>query len=84
MKIALLMVFCFLLLVGCAAFRATIDEIKQDPDSFKQESGVISATANAIYPGLPPIAYGAIGYGLAFLRRWYKNRRIKQAKTEIV
>jgi hypothetical protein len=65
--------------VGCAAFKATVDGVKENPEAFKTEAKFISTTAETALPGLPELAYLGIGYGMAFLRRWYKNLKRKEA-----
>lgn len=80
--ILILIVFVFVF-AGCAAFKATLDDVRANPEAFKVEAAPISAAARSAFPGLPEAAYMAIGYGMNFLRSWYKNLKRKEAKAKI-
>ena len=83
--------FSFLILVclvmfifiGCAAFRATVEEIKDSPEAFKAEAKVITQGTQMAFPGIPYLACAGIGYGLSFLRKLYKNYKKKEATKKI-
>ena len=79
-----LILVCLILFifVGCAAFRATVDEIKDDPAAFKAEAKAISEPIGAAFPTIPYAACAGIGYGLSFLRRLYKNYKKKEAQAK--
>ena len=82
MRANFLIVICLLMLlvIGCAAFRTTVDDIKADPSAFKEEASLISTGAATAFPTAPALALLAAGYGIAFVRRWYVNLRKKEAK----
>ena len=84
-----LVIFLILLLVpillsGCAAFKATTQEIREDPAAFQAEAAQVTAGLNTVaIPLGGPIGGGAavgIGYALCFLRRLYTNWRKEEAK----
>jgi len=82
MKLSFLIIICIslLVMVGCAATKATIADIKADPEGFKNEAQDITTGIGTAFPLLPTAAGVGIGYGIAFLRRLYVNLRKKKAE----
>ena len=78
------LVFCalvfVLLLCGCAGLQRTYDEVRSDPTEFYSDAQAVAATAKQTFPELPPLAALAIGYGLCFIRNWYKGTQRDLAK----
>ena len=81
---SLLILVCLIMLiaVGCATFKATVDEIRSDPEAFKAEARAVSEPIGVAFPTLPFVACAGIGYGLSFLRRLYKNYKKQQAEVK--
>ena len=73
----LILILLVVLLCGCAAVLETIGGIKKDPAGFQKEAQANTIALNLLFP-IGGAAVGA-GYGLAFLRRLYVNRKRKEA-----
>jgi len=73
----------FILLVGCATLGETIKGITADPAGYASEATNTANNAKDTVPELPYAVCVGIGYAAAFLRRWYKNFKIDQAKKDL-
>lgn len=85
MKLGYTIILCMLLVfvfAGCAAFKATVDGVRTNPEAFKVEAAPISTAARSALPGLPEAAYIGIGYATAFLRRLYRNMKKKETEAK--
>jgi hypothetical protein len=79
MKTFALITLTIILLAGCATGMDTIRGIADDPTAYKIEADNIQKEISETMPAIPYAASVAIGYGLAFLRRWYKEIKKEQA-----
>jgi len=80
-------IFLFLalvLLAGCASLGKTLKGIAEDPISFHNEAAQSASDVKDAVPELPFLFAVGIGYAASFLRRWYKNFKIEQAKKATV
>lgn len=84
MKFEHLLLFCLIMFIiaGCATFRTTLDEIKDDPTAFKEEAKGIAGPLAVVFPGIPYAACVGIGYAISFARRMYKNYKKKEAQVK--
>lgn len=82
MLVFLIIALLPLLISGCAAFKATTAEIREDPASFQAEAAQITTGVNAVAQpfGLPATVGVVLGYAMAFSRRLYVNWRKEEAK----
>ena len=80
MRNLLLLVFVCMVLLGCATLKDTLTGITQDPGTFRSEAETIAENTKDTLPSIPQITAVAIGYALAFARRWYKEIKKDQSK----
>ena len=80
MKIVFALAMIALLLVGCASLKETLKGIATDTASYTAESTQAADDVKKAVPELPYVFCIGIGYAAAFIRRWYKNLKIKENK----
>ena len=78
----LVLILAVIMVVGCAAFKETVKEIKADPGAFAAEAGEITTAVNNVSPIHTGMAGVAAGYLIAFARRMYVNNK-KEKATEL-
>ena len=79
MKQVIFLALALVLIIGCASLGETISGIASNPAGYISEATeAANNTAKAI-PELPYVVCVGIGYLSSFLRRWYSNRKRKQA-----
>ena len=83
-KIVFAIILGLVLLAGCASLRDTIEGISTNPAGYVMESTASATATKEAVPELPYIFCVGIGYAASFLRRWWKNNKIAQAKKLIV
>lgn len=79
MSTLLVLVVALVFLAGCAAFKTTVKDIKNDPGTFVSEAGEVTTAVNNLSPVPTGAAGVAVGYVIAFLRRMYVNYKKEQA-----
>ena len=79
MRTIIFLSLVFVLLVGCASLGRTVGEIAANPTGYISEAAQATKDVQTTIPELPYMFCVGIGYAAAFLRRWYKNFKIKQA-----
>lgn len=80
MRTFIFIILLFVLLAGCASLGKTLEDIALDPVSFNKEVADSAGNVKDTVPELPFVISIGIGYLASFLRRWYKNTKIQQAK----
>ena len=85
-----LVIFFLLTLSGCAAYHATLDEIRADQQAYFQQSHDTSQTIEGTIKNVIPINPDAasvicivLGYGICFARKWYQNYKRMKANTKL-
>jgi len=83
MRIIFALAIIAFLFIGCATLGETIKGITADPAGYASEATNTANNAKDTVPELPYAVCVGIGYAAAFLRRWYKNFKIDQAKKDL-
>jgi len=71
------------LFIGCATLGETVRGITADPAGYVSEAADAANKVKDTVPELPYAVCVGIGYAAAFIRRWYKNFKIQQAKNTV-
>lgn len=65
---------------GCASLLGTLEEVSQDVPAYMEDSSHINVAVGDILPegiGVNGTSV-AVGYGIAFLQRWYEKYKAKK------
>jgi len=83
MRMIIFLAVLAFLFIGCATLGETVRGITADPAGYVSEAADAANKVKDTVPELPYAVCVGIGYAAAFIRRWYKNFKIQQAKNTV-